>query len=234
MRMAAFFVTGTDTGVGKTLVTVALLGAAAARGLATIALKPVAAGCTTAGGRPVNDDALALQAAATVRLDYALVNPVALRLGVAPHLAAAEEGLRLGVEPLLHACREAARAPHDLAVAEGAGGWLVPLNEHETMADLAAALGWPVILVVGMRLGCLNHALLTAAAVRASGLTLAGWVANSAGPPMPALAGNIATLEAQLGAPRLGSLPYLGPRSDPAAAVPHLDLEPLRLGDARV
>jgi dethiobiotin synthetase len=232
--MAAFFVTGTDTDAGKTLVTLALLGAAAARGLATIALKPVAAGCTIAGGRPVNDDALALQAAATVRLDYARVNPVALRLAMAPHLAAAEEGVRLDAEPLLHACREALRVPHDLALAEGAGGWLVPLNEHETMADLAAALGWPVILVVGMRLGCLNHALLTAAAVHASGLTLAGWVANSPAPPMAALAGNVATLEAQLGAPRLGSVPYLGPHADPAAAVPYLDLARIGLGHARV
>lgn len=221
--MAEFFLTGTDTGVGKTLVAAALLRAAGERGLRTIGLKPVAAGGVHDGARCVNEDALALQAAASVPLPLARVNPVALRTAMAPHLAAAEEGARLEVAPLARACREVAAIEHDLLIAEGAGGWLVPLNERESMADLAAALGWPVILVVGMRLGCLNHALLSAAAVRNAGLALAGWVANSAGPPMYALDANIASLEARLGAPRLGTIPWLGPAAGFEGAVSHVD-----------
>jgi dethiobiotin synthetase len=208
--VAAFFVTGTDTGVGKTLVSVALLHAARARGLRTLAVKPVAAGCEWRDGVFANEDALALQAAATERLAYAEVNPVALREPVAPHLAAERSGLHLEARVLADHCRALAARGADLALAEGAGGWMVPLNARETMADVAAGLGWPVILVVGLRLGCLNHALLTAAAVRAAGLPLAAWVANSAGPPMPELEGNVATLEARLGAPRLGTVPWFG------------------------
>jgi dethiobiotin synthetase len=225
--MAAFFVTGTDTGVGKTLAAAALLRAAAARGLRTIGLKPVAAGAALHAGRRVNDDALLLQAAATVVLPYEQVNPVLLERPMAPHLAAAEEGVRLEVAAIAAACREAARAGHDLLLAEGAGGWLVPLGERETMADLAVALGWPVLLVVGMRLGCLNHALLTAEAVRARGLALAGWIANSAWPAMPALVENVAALDQRLGAPRLGLLPWLGAEPDLGRAAAALDPAPL-------
>ena len=224
MILSEFFVTGTDTGVGKTLVAAALLRAAGARGLRTIGIKPVAAGCERRAGRWVNGDALLLQASATVSLDYAQVNPVALRTAMAPHLAAAEDGVRLAAAALAHHGREVARIGHDVLLAEGAGGWLVPLNERETMADAAAALGWPVILVVGMRLGCLNHALLTAASIRAAGLRLAGWVANSAAPAMPALEANIAALDERLGAPRLGALPWLGAHTDLEAAARHLDL----------
>lgn len=222
--MAEFFVTGTDTGVGKTLVTAALLRAAGARDLCTIGIKPVAAGCEQRDGRWVNEDALALQAAATVRLEYAQVNPVALRTAMAPHLAAAQDGVMLAAADLVARCRESAITGHDLLLAEGAGGWLVPLNERETMADVAAVLGWPVILVVGMRLGCLNHALLTAAAIRSAGLTLACWVANSAAPAMTALDANIAALDERLGAPRLGALPWLGAGVTIEAASGYLDL----------
>lgn len=234
--MAAFFVTGTDTGVGKTLVAAALLHAARARGLRTAGVKPVAAGCAVRDGLLVNDDALALQAAATERLGYGEVNPVALAEAMAPHLAAERAGVQLQAAPLVAHCRALAAGGADLVLAEGAGGWLVPLNGRETLADVAAALGWPVILVVGMRLGCLNHALLTAAAVRASGLRLAAWVANSAGPPMPELAGNVAALEARLGAPRLGTLPWQGAgAADPALAARRLDLGLLAgVPDARV
>jgi dethiobiotin synthetase len=233
--MPEFFVTGTDTGVGKTLVATALLHAAGARGLRTLGLKPVAAGCSGSAGRRVNEDALALQAAATVRLDYGQVNPLALGQAIAPHLAAAAEGLRLEVAPLARAVRSTAAVPHDLLLAEGAGGWLVPLNERETMGDLAAALGWPVILVVAMRLGCLNHALLTAAAVRAAGLSLAGWVANCAGAPMAALEANVSTLQTRLGARLIGCVPWLGAAAGAAAAAAHLDFALLPgMSDARV
>lgn len=223
----AFFVTGTDTGVGKTLVSAALLYAARTRGWRSIGLKPVAAGTVLRDGQPVNEDALWLQAAATVRLDYSQVNPVALRWPMAPHLAAAQEGMRIEVRTLAEHCRDIARTGHDLLVTEGAGGWLVPLNERETMADLARTLGWPVILVVGMRLGCLNHALLTAAAIRASGLQLAGWVANTLDPAMDALDTNIAALDERLGAPRLGTLPWLGDPPDVTRAAEVLDIDRL-------
>lgn len=220
----AYFVTGTDTGVGKTLVSAALLHAAGTRGWRGIGLKPVAAGAFLRDGRQVNEDALLLQASASVALDYAQVNPVLLKQAVAPHLAAAEQGVRIDVAALAAHCRAVARLPHDLLLVEGAGGWLVPINEHETMADLAEALGWPVILVVGLRLGCLNHALLSAAAIRASGLTLAAWVANTLDPAMESLDANIAALDARLGAPRLGTMPALGSAPDLMRAAAALDL----------
>ena len=223
--MAAYFVTGTDTAVGKTLVTAALLRVAAGRGWRAIGIKPVAAGCKLRAGCRLNEDALLLQRSASVTLDYPLVNPVVLRTAMAPHLAAAAEGVTLAVAVLARHCRQVQGLPHDLLLAEGAGGWQVPLNERETMADLAAALAWPVILVVAMRLGCLNHALLTAAAVRTAGLPLAGWVANCAGPPMHGLEANIASLDARLDAPRLGVVPWLGAGATPDAAAAFLDLD---------
>ncbi len=226
--MPQFFLTGTDTGVGKTLIAAALLRAGAQRELRTIGIKPVAAGCTMMAGEWVNDDALLLQTTASQSLPYASVNPVALRLAMAPHLAAAEEGRVLQAAPLVAHCHAIAQHPHELLIAEGAGGWLVPLNERETLADVATGLGWPVILVVGMRLGCLNHALLTAAAIRAAGLPLAGWVANSLAPAMPFHDQNVATLRARLPAPLLGVVPWLaddGNRLDAAAG--HLDLAAL-------
>lgn len=223
-----YFITGTDTGVGKTLVAAALLEAAGARGLRTVGLKPVAAGCTQRAGEWVNEDALRLMAAATVPLPYMLVNPVALEPAIAPHVAAARAGVPLAAAPLAADCAGAlAEAAADFAVVEGAGGWLVPLNATETLADVAVRLGLPVVLVVGLRLGCLNHALLTAAAIRSSGLPLAGWVGTAPGEPMPALVDNVATLRARLAAPCLGVLPDLG--ADPAAglAAEHLDVLPL-------
>jgi dethiobiotin synthetase len=226
--VAAFFVTGTDTGVGKTLVAAGLLRAGAARGWRTIGIKPVAAGVAFRNGRWANDDALLLQACATVGLPYEQVNPVGLRLAMAPHLAAAGEEVRLAASGLARHCEEVARTAHDLLLAEGAGGWLVPLNDTETMADLAAMLGWPVILVVGMRLGCLNHALLTAAAIRSRGLSLAGWVANSAWPEMPGLEANVASLDARLDAPRLAVLPWLGGEASAERVAVRLDVALLR------
>lgn len=221
--MAAFFVTGTDTGVGKTLVAAALLRAAAVAGLRSVGIKPVAAGSVDRNGSPVNEDALLLQASGSIALPYEQINPVALREARAPHLAAAHEGRRLDVGELVACCRGVAAVEHDLLLVEGAGGWQVPLNERETMADLAAVLGWPVILVVGMRLGCLNHALLTAGAIRAVGLRLAGWVANSAWPEMPALGENIASLDARLGAPRLGAVPWIPANAGPDEVRRHVD-----------
>jgi dethiobiotin synthetase len=201
------FVTGTDTGVGKTLVSAALLHTLARHHARVVGMKPVAAGLVLQGGEWVAEDARALRAASTVAVPPALDNPVALPEPLSPHLAAARAGRRVGVAELVAAHREL-RGLADVVLVEGSGGWRVPLNENETLADLAVALALPVVLVVGLRLGCLNHALLTAEAIRADGLQLAGWVANTVDPAMVCRDENIATLCQRLGAPLLGVVPW--------------------------
>ncbi|NND69624.1 MAG: dethiobiotin synthase [Halioglobus sp.] len=219
----SFFVTGTDTEVGKTVTACALLAAAAARGLTTAAVKPVAAGCDEDGR---NEDALALLAAMTADMPYEQVNPVALQAAIAPHIAAQEEGARLSAGHLAGICRGVMCGAQDFVLVEGAGGWRVPLGPRETLADLARELNVGVILVVGMRLGCINHALLTAEAVARDGLSLVGWVANQPGERMGRHEENLATLRQLLGAPCLGELPY-SPGAGPADLAVHLDIEPL-------
>jgi dethiobiotin synthetase len=204
--MHGVFITGTDTGVGKTLFAAALLLTLGAAGVAAAACKPVAAGCRREAGRLLNDDAELLAAVAPVRTTLETVNPFALEPFIAPHIAAAEAGVQLYADRLVAACRKAARGA-DYLVVEGAGGWRVPLGQGDTMANVAAGLGLPVVLVVGLRLGCLNHALLTAEAIRNDGLSLAGWIANPLQPGMPRMKGNIATLAARLEAPLLARLP---------------------------
>lgn len=209
MSRKAYFITGTDTGVGKTYVACALLRAFAAQGKTTLGLKPVAAGCeeTLEGLR--NEDALALIAASTQKLSYAQVNPLALRAALAPHIAARQDGKRMNAAQIAGLVRGAMmQARADVTLVEGAGGWRVPLNDRETLAGVAVELKLPVILVVGLRLGCLNHALLTAEAIQRDGLALAGWVANTLDPDMPALQDNIDTLRAALPAPLLGVVPF--------------------------
>jgi len=220
---SAYFVTGTDTGVGKTHVAAALLHLAGHRGLRTAAIKPVAAGCQTTAAGLRNDDALILQAASSLSLAYEQVNPVALAPAVAPHLAASEAGLSLAVDSLARHCRGVLALGADLTLVEGAGGWRVPLNDRETLADLAAALGLPVIMVVAMRLGCINHAILTAEAIRRDGLILAGWVANSVDVAMPLRRENLQTLVQRLGAPLLGDIPFQ-PTASPVDMGRYLDL----------
>ena len=204
--MRGVFITGTDTGVGKTLFSAALLLRLGEAGIRASACKPVSAGCRRETGRLINADAELLAAVAPLGAPLETVNPVALESAIAPHIAAADEGRGLDAATLAAACR-AAGSGSDYIVVEGAGGWLVPLNDTETLADVAAMLELPVVLVVGLRLGCLNHALLSAAAIRAHGLELAGWVANTMGSPMPRLEENIATLSDRLGAPPLARLP---------------------------
>lgn len=206
----AFFVTGTDTGVGKTRVACALLEQANVQGLSTAAVKPVAAGCELTDDGLRNEDALLLQAACSVSLEYPVVNPVALEAAVAPHLAAVVAGRRLQVERLAGFCRGVLSLKAGLTLVEGAGGWRVPVNESERLSDLACALQLPVILVVGMRLGCLNHALLTAESIRHDGLQLAGWVANQVeATPMAMLQENIESLDKLMPAPCLGRVPWV-------------------------
>jgi dethiobiotin synthetase len=223
-----FFVTGTDTDAGKTLVACGLLAAAKQAGFSTAAVKPVAAGCEETANGLRNSDATALLAQCTKTLAYEQVNPVALAPAIAPHIAATQIGRELRASRLLGLCRGVIYERADLTLIEGAGGWRVPLNASETLADLAIELNQPVILVVGMKLGCINHALLTCEAIARDGLTLAGWVANRVQPEMAVFEDNLASLQQRIPAPLLGVVPYLTPATAEAAAE-YLDLVPLGL-----
>ena len=200
----AWFVTGTDTEIGKTFSTCALLHAAAREGLSAAGLKPVAAG-TDANGR--NDDVEQILAASNVTLPREIVNPFCFDAAIAPHIAAQEEGRNIDFAAIAAAVEEA-RQRADVVIVEGVGGFCVPLGSDGDSADLAVALGLPVILVVGMRLGCISHAMLTAEAVTRRGLTLAGWVANRIDPAMSRFDENLETLRRQLPAPLLGCIPW--------------------------
>ncbi len=200
------FVTGTDTGVGKTHVSAALLRAAQASGLRVCGYKPVASGCERdAGGQLRNEDALALLAASGADEAYEAVNPYAFEPPLAPHIAAREAGVEVELR-VLDAAVDRLADRHDWLLVEGAGGWRVPLNDAADFADWVGARGWPVLLVVGMRLGCVSHALLTAESIRARGLRLAGWVANELPPRQDRLEENIRSIAGRIGAPLLGRL----------------------------
>lgn len=203
-----YFITGTDTDVGKTLISEALLLKAKEQGLRTVGLKPVAAGAYAAEDGLRNEDAVRLQNAATENLPYAQVNPVLFESAVAPHIAAAQEERRITIASLVGYVRGAMMQPADLRLIEGAGGWSVPLNDREPISLLPKFLEIDVILVVGMKLGCLNHALLTAQAIRQSGLTIAGWVATQIDSDMNCVEENLDSLKRMLGAPCLGYIPY--------------------------
>ncbi len=202
-----YFITGTDTEVGKTWCTVGLMAALQQQGKTVVAMKPVASGCerTVEGLR--NDDALRLQAQASIELPYESANPYAFEPAIAPHLAAAQNGITIRLDAIVDAFQRL-QGKADVTLVEGVGGWQVPLNETENVADLAHALGLPVILVVGLRLGCINHALLTAESIRASGCTLAGWIANGIDPAMAEQQNNIASIQQRIAAPLLGVVPY--------------------------
>ena len=208
-----FFVTGTDTDAGKTLVAVGVVAALQARGLRVGVQKPVAAGAQRTVGGLRNADALALQAQSGLGPPYDIVNPWCFEPPIAPHIAAARVGSEIRFAPVLEALDRIA-AVSDLVVVEGAGGWRVPLGPDRDMAALARATGLPVLLVVGLRLGCLNHALLTADAIRSAGCTLAGWVGNAVDPNMAEFEANVAALRELIPAPCLGVVPRL---ADPAA-----------------
>ena len=195
----AFFVTGTDTDAGKTHVCCALLRAAAAAGCSTVGMKPVAAGASETAAGLRNEDALLLQAVSTVQLPYAQLNPVCLPVPVSPHIAARLAGRNVAVDRLAGLCRGVLAQRAQLTLIEGAGGWRVPLNEREYLSGLAQVLQLPVLLVVGMRLGCLNHALLSAEAIARDGLRLAGWVANCREPALAHYLANRDTLSAAFG-----------------------------------
>lgn len=207
-----FFIAGTDTGVGKTLVSVALTRALVARGLRVAVMKPVAAGAIDTPAGPRNDDALELLAASNVASSYEDVNPCLLATPASPHLAARHAGVSIRAEPIL-AVQRKLTAVSDCLVVEGAGGWLAPISAVETMGDLAGKMALPVILVVGLRLGCLNHALLTREAIRSQGLPFAGWIANKMSTEMPLASANIDTLASRFGVSPLGLVPSGFPES---------------------
>lgn len=200
----SFFVTGSDTGIGKTLMACALLRAFAAQGRRVAGMKPVAAG-VEADGR--NEDVELLKAASNVALAERLINPYLLREPLAPHIAAQREGVAIDVQVILD-CYQTISAMADIVVVEGVGGFQVPLGPQEDSAHLAVELNLPVILVVGMRLGCINHALLTQAAIRARGLPLVGWIANHIDPQMACVEENLEALRERIDAPLLGFVPY--------------------------
>lgn len=205
--MTAYFITGTDTEIGKTFVSCALLHRFRQEGRRAVGMKPVAAGLTGSG---TNEDVEQLIAASSLAAKKSLVNPYTFISAIAPHLAAAEEGRQIRFAPIHEALGEL-RQQAEVVLVEGVGGFRVPLGPEGDSADLAQTLGLPVILVVGIRLGCISHALLTVEAIAARGLALAGWVANCVDPLMQSGAENIAALEQIIVAPRLGTIPYQVP-----------------------
>ena len=217
----SLYVTGTDTGIGKTLASCALLHALRGRGLRALGMKPVASGCDWIDGGWRNADALALQAAGDPGAAYADINPFALQQPLAPELAACDAGIEVAVAPILAARERLARQQADALVVEGVGGWAAPLSATLMQADLVRALQLPVVLVVGLRLGCLSHALLSARAILADGLPLAGWIGSHVDPDMARVEDNIAMLHARLPAPCWGVLPH-APDADAAALAAQL------------
>lgn len=210
-KCRGYFITGTDTGVGKTAVTLGLMQALQDQGKTVAAMKPVASGCEPTAAGLVNADAVQLQQQASIELSYEWVNPYAFKPAIAPHIAAEQAGIYIGIDKIVNIFKVIEDFA-DCVLVEGVGGWQVPLTENETLADLACALGLEVILVVGIRLGCLNHALLTAQSIMASGCELAGWVANRPSPtPTDANTGDIIrSLNSRLPCRQLGNIPALG------------------------
>jgi dethiobiotin synthetase len=203
-----FFITGTDTDVGKSWVTAGLMVKLQQQGRRVVGMKPVASGCSDTPAGLRNADALLLQRLGSVVIDYDTINPYRFLPAIAPHLAAAQAGQRIKVGKIVEQFIRLKRQA-DCVVVEGVGGWQVPLNESETVADLAVALQLPVILVVGLRLGCINHALLTAESIRASGCTLGGWIANTVDTTMALPQDVVAAIAQRIDAPLLGVVPHL-------------------------
>jgi dethiobiotin synthetase len=222
-RAGGVFIAGTDTGVGKTVVATAMVRALVREGRRVGVMKPVAAGATPTAEGLRNEDALALAGAANIDAPYRTVNPFCMPVAASPHIAARLAGIVIDPAEILRCFEQLSGRPEvDVVVVEGAGGWLAPISDKGTMADIAAVLKLPIIVVVGVRLGCLSHALLTAQAVAASGLRFAGWVANEVQPQFEHAGENIAALERRLPAPRLEAVGFDAPAFASAAAVRRL------------
>lgn len=233
--MKKIFITGTDTDAGKTLVATTLLYKAQAQGLTCFGLKPVAAGCEwsesqcgeSIQGQWQNEDALLLQAASLPAQDYSTHNPIAYPQAIAPHIAASLNNHELNIKAVLSACETGLQQAVDFHLIEGAGGWLVPLNDTETLADLAQQLineqEYKIVLVVGMKLGCINHALLTQQMILNSGLGIVGWVANHIDPNMSEQDANFEYLQHHIKAPCLGRIPF-SPNTPAKHLIQHIEL----------
>lgn len=227
-----FFVTGTDTDSGKTLVSTALLTAfnrevlRAGFSRSSLGVKPVASGCEITEKGLRNSDALKLMSASSLKLSYEQVNPISFEPAIAPHIAAKQQGVNLSPEAILAKPDRAAFAQADFCLIEGAGGWRLPLGEGRYLSELVQQLNLPVILVVGMKLGCLNHALLTQEAILADGLTVAGWVANCVDPNMSVFDENLASLKEMMVSPFLGCIPHLK-QADAEHAANFMNIQPL-------
>lgn len=213
MSAKGLFITGTDTEVGKTLVSCLMLRALAQQGHKVIGMKPVASGALKRKDELQNEDALALLESSNIEVPYHLINPYCFEPPIAPHIAAAQAGLKIESEIILHHFHSLS-AKADMVVVEGVGGWLVPLGESYDMSDLALQLNLPVILVVGIRLGCINHALLTAQSIQAKGCNLAGWIANITTNHVEAVAQIIESLQSRFDFPLLASIPYFSADQD--------------------
>lgn len=210
----SYFVIGTDTNVGKTYVASALIQHFSDAGLKTVGMKPIASGCELAQqgiwqGELVNEDVMALTKASSMSAPLDLINPYRFAPAIAPHIAAEQAGVEINLDIITQAYGTLTEMA-DVVIAEGAGGFFVPINTHQTLADLAIKLNIPVVLVVGMRLGCINHALLTVAAIQSCGLILAGWVANQINPDMAMFAENVASLQQRIAAPCLNVVRWQG------------------------
>jgi len=210
----ALFITGTDTGVGKTHVSVSLVKALVKHGLRTAVMKPIASGSEQTPDGLRNADAVALMAASNVRAPYATVNPYCFAPAVSPHIAAEEAKIDVDID-IIHDRFEALASQADFTIVEGAGGWYAPISNTQSMADLPKSLHIPAVLVVGVRLGCLNHAQLSKEAIEAKGVPLAGWVANCIDPTLERAAENLATLERILGSAALAMFPSVTPMAHP-------------------
>lgn len=217
MSAHGIFITGTDTGAGKTLIACGLVRAFRQAGRRVSVMKPVASGSLATADGLRNADALALMEAASLPAElYGEVNPYCFEPPISPHIAADEARISIDTDRIRQKF-DGLRAGAEWIVVEGAGGWLAPINAHQTMSDLARALGLPALLVVGLKLGCLNHAQLSWRAVRSDGVSLAGWVASAIDPHMSRVAENLETLERMLGEPPLAVVPHLQNADDPHA-----------------
>lgn len=207
----SYFIIGTDTNVGKTYVANQLIQHFVAKDFKTIGMKPIASGCEPAkNGELINEDVQKLDAASNIGAPLNLINPYRFAPAIAPHIAAELAGVNMQIEVIQQAYTQLSELA-DVVIVEGAGGYFVPINATQTLADIAMALNIPIILVVGMKLGCINHALLTVEAIQARGLTLAGWVANQIELEMPMFNENLATLKQRISAPCLSTVPWQKP-----------------------
>ncbi|RTR39514.1 dethiobiotin synthase [Shewanella canadensis] len=223
-----YFVTGTDTDCGKTFISAALLNRAKKQGRATLGLKPIASGCEKTENGLRNSDALSLMSQSTIELDYAAVNPVSFEPAIAPHIAASQTGIDISPESILNRLSGVleGRDDSELCIIEGAGGWRLTLGEGHFLSEVVQQLSVPVILVVGVKLGCLNHAVLTQEAIEADGLKIAGWVANIVDGDTRCLEENLASLQSLMSGPCLGVVPHLQDLSIETAAA-YLDIDSL-------